>query len=180
MDISIIAHASVLVRMGSVASRIRAAPCFNPPRALDVDALLARTTLLAITHIHLDHFHPETLSRFSRDLPVLAPPHRPLISAIRELGFNRVIELAPWQSHPAGEGWLTATPSDFELDEFGLVFCHGEDRYWHMSDAIVTAEVGRRVHAEFGAMSVTAVRYQPVRTLVAYQRGLQSTRLDRD
>ena len=167
MDISIIAHASVLVRMGSeqvlvdpVFAEVFASGtlCFNPPRALDVDALIARTNILAITHIHLDHFHPETLSRFSRDLPVLAPPHRPLISAIRELGFNRVIELAPWQSHQAGEGWLTATPSDFELDEFGLVFCHGEDRYWHMSDAIVTAEVGRRVHAEFGAMSVTAVR----------------------
>ena len=88
--------------------------------------------------------------------------------------------LQPWETHDTGDGSLTATPSAFEIDELGLVFSRGDSHYWHMSDAIVSEEVGARVLDIWGPMSLVAVKHQPLRTLIGYQRGLQSNVLDRD
>lgn len=189
MRVTIIAHASVLVDAGT--ERILVDPifpdvfasetlCLHPARDLDAERLVRTVTALVITHIHLDHFHPPTLERFGRDLPVIVPHHDALVDAVKDLGFTRVIPLTPWQRFRLGEAFLLATPSDFELEELGLVVREGDSTYWHMSDAIVTTPVGRRVRDELGPVSLCAVKYQPVRTLVAYQRGLQSMMLDRD
>ncbi len=189
MRVTVLAHASVLVEMGD--ERVLVDPifaevfasgtlCFHPARRLDVERLLQETTLLVVTHIHLDHFHPETLARFERSLPVIVPAHAALANAIRALGFTRVIELRPWQRHPIADGFALATPSDFELEELGLVFERAGASYWHMSDAIVDEPVGRRVRETLGPVSLVAAKYQPLRTLIGYQRGLQSEMLDRD
>jgi beta-lactamase family protein len=187
--VTTLAHSSVLIEMGP--ARILVDPIFadtfasgtlvfHPARALDAEGLTRTATMLVVTHIHLDHFHPPTLERFSRSLPVIVPPHDALVGAIRALGFMQVIPLEPWAPHETEGGLLLATPSDFELEEFGLVALHGESSYWHMSDAIVTEAVGRRVRETVGAVSLVSVKHQPLRTLIAYQRGLQSTMLDRD
>lgn len=189
MRVTVIAHASVLIEMG--AERLLVDPvfdevfasgtlCFQPPRAIDADGLSAAATALAITHIHLDHFHPPTLARLPKHLPVIVPPHGALVEAVRALGFARVVTLAPWQRHALGTGFVLATPSEFEVAEFGLAAVHAGASYWHMSDAIVTAEAGRRLRAEIGAVAAAAVKYQPLRTLIGYQRGLQALVLDRD
>lgn len=189
MRVTIIAHACVLIETGG--ERILIDPIFadvfasdtlrlHPARELDAERLIHTVTTLVITHIHLDHFHPPTLERFSRDLPVIVPCHASLIDAVCSLGFTQVIPLAPWESHQAGDARLLATPSDFELEELGMVVCQNDGTYWHMSDAIVTEAVGRRVKDEVGPVSLCSVKHQPLRTLIAYQRGLQSTMLDRD
>ena len=189
MRITVLGHASVLVE--TAAEGILVDPIFDevyasdtlcqtPRRTLDAAALIARTTHVVVTHIHLDHFHPPTLARLPRELPIVVPAHAALVKAIRGLGFTAVTALAPWQRLPLAAGCLVATPSDYELEEFGIAVSDGTACYWHMSDAIVTPEVGVRVREELGAVSLASVKYQPLRTLIAYQRGLASTMLDRD
>ncbi|MSR13217.1 MAG: MBL fold metallo-hydrolase [Gammaproteobacteria bacterium] len=189
MRVTTLGHASVLIEMGQ--DKILIDPifddvfasgtlCLHPPRNIEADALIAATTVLVITHIHLDHFHPPTLTRFPRNVQMIIPMHDALQAAVSALGFTAVTVLAPWSRYVLDAGSLVATPSDFELEEFGLLAIAGEERYWHMSDAIVTPEIGQRVRAEYGAMSLAAVKFQPLRTLIAYQRGLASTMLDRD
>ncbi len=189
MRVTTIAHASVLIELGR--DRVLIDPifaevfasgtlCFHPARSIDTEALVGATTILVITHIHLDHFHPATLQRFPRNLPVLVPSHPALVDAMRALGFINVVVLEPWARHPTADGLLVATPSDFELEELGLLALQGGDSYWHMSDAIVTERMGRKLREDFGPVSLVAVKYQPLRTLIAYQRGLQALMLDRD
>jgi len=189
MRVSIIAHASVLIELGR--DRILVDPifadvfasdtlCFHPSRSLDAEALIDAATIIVVSHIHLDHFHPPTLQRFPRDLPVIVPPHDALVDAVKALGFTRVVPLEPWTRYETADGFLLATPSDFELEELGLVAVKGRDTYWHMSDAIVTEAVGKKVKEELGPVSLVSAKYQPLRTLIGYQRGLQSMMLDRD
>ncbi|MEO8304968.1 MAG: MBL fold metallo-hydrolase [Betaproteobacteria bacterium] len=189
MRVTTLAHSSVLIECG--AARILVDPIFadtfasdtlvfRPPRALDAEGLIRTATALVVTHIHLDHFHPPTLERFPRSLPIIVPPHDALVGAIKALGFMDVTPLEPWSRHDIESGQLLATPSDFETEEFGLVARHGESSYWHMSDAIVTEAVGRTVRETVGPVSLVSVKHQPLRTLIAYQRGLQSAMLDRD
>ncbi|MBI4694510.1 MAG: MBL fold metallo-hydrolase [Gammaproteobacteria bacterium] len=189
MRLTVLGHASVLVETGTdgvlvdpIFEEVYASGtlCQTPRRALDAEAVIARTTALVVTHIHLDHFHPPTLARFPRTLPIVVPAHEPLVKAVRGLGFTAVTALAPWQRLPLARGRLMATPSDYELEEFGIAVVDGADSYWHMSDAIVAPDVGARVREELGAVSLASVKYQPLRTLIAYQRGLASTMLDRN
>lgn len=189
MRVTVLGHASVLIEMGE--ERIVVDPifddvfasgtlCVHPARDIAAEALIAITTAVVVTHIHLDHFHPPTLARYARDTPLIVPPHDALVAAVRALGFTDITPLTPWSWHRLGSGALLATPSDFELEEFGLVAVDDSGTYWHMSDAIVTVAVGERVRSEVGRVSLAAVKFQPLRTLIAYQRGLASTMLDRD
>lgn len=189
MHVTILGHASVLVDTGAecividpIFDEVYASDtlCQSPRRALDAEAIIASTTCLVVTHIHLDHFHPPTLARFSRALPVVAPPHAALLEALRALGFTRVLPLTAWQRQPLSRGFLCATPSDYEIDEFGIAIVDGADSYWHMSDAIVTPATGARLRDELGAVSLASVKFQPLRLLIAYQRGLGASMLDRD
>lgn len=188
MKVTVLGHASVLLEMGD--ARVLVDPLFAerfagdtlrfaPARALDADALVDAASVLVITHDHLDHFHPPTLERFPRDRPVIAPRHPPLLDALRALGFTRVEALDPWSRRAVGNGALVATPSDFEDGEFGVLAVDDDGAYWHMSDSIVTEPVGRRVKSVAGRVSLVATRFQPLRTLAGYQRGLESVSLDR-
>jgi len=60
-----------------------------PPLVHDVDALAAATDILYISHIHPDHFHPRTLARFRKDIPVYIAAHRrkEFRDKIARLGF---------------------------------------------------------------------------------------------
>ncbi|MGE0859481.1 MAG: MBL fold metallo-hydrolase [Gammaproteobacteria bacterium] len=189
MRVTVLGHASVLVDFDG--ERVLIDPIFDevyasdtlcqtPRREIDVGTLVASTTCLVVTHIHLDHFHPPTLARFPRDVPLVVPAHEALVGALCGMGFTRVCPLAPWQRLPLATGCLVATPSDYELEEFGLVIAAGADSYWHMSDAIVTPDVGARVKDTFGPVSLASVKFQPLRLLIAHQRGLAATMQDRD
>src|SRR5690606_5823143 len=59
-----------------------------PPSAAKASDL--RPTAILLTHEHSDHFHPETLASFSRDLPICFPafPNRRMERALARLGFR--------------------------------------------------------------------------------------------
>jgi UDP-MurNAc hydroxylase len=129
-------------------------------RRLDLGQMPA-PTLVVITHAHFDHFDPESLATLSRDVDVMVPPDEHMIEQLRQLGFSRLSIVGSWQSLRHGDIVLTATPSELDIDEFGLVIQSGGATFWHMSDAEVGREGARRIAENFGPLDLVSVKYQP-------------------
>ena len=98
-------HASWLLDSGS--TRILTDPVFRdvfeggsvchcPSRQLSgpiaVDAVY-------LSHRHLDHFDPETLASFPKQLPIFAPPDELTIAALKQLGFTDLRIMQPFGRH---------------------------------------------------------------------------------
>jgi L-ascorbate metabolism protein UlaG (beta-lactamase superfamily) len=130
------------------------------PRRLDLSRMPA-PTLVVVTHAHLDHFDPESLELLARDVPVMAPQDDRMLEHLRRLGFSRVSVVGPWQSFTQGDIVLTATPSEAELDEFGLLIQSQGTTFWHMSDAEAGPEDALQIVREFGPVDLISVKYQP-------------------
>ncbi len=188
MKISILGHASVLVEAGGevvlvdplFADRFaNDAIGFHPARTIHRDEL-PTPTVIVVTHLHLDHWHPATLETFDRSTPVVAPPDPWVLRRLGEIGFSDVIIASPWETIQCGKLELLPTPSGAEVEEFGLVFHADEAAYWHMSDSDVTTEDGFRVRELVGTPAVVATRYQPITPLISLQRGLGVSHDERD
>jgi len=76
-----------------------------------------------LSHGHHDHFHPGTLSTFSRNTKVLLSAATGLASAVRELGFE-VVELNGEQEFPLGPPGTSCR----------VMETHGGDTLFAMSD----------------------------------------------
>jgi L-ascorbate metabolism protein UlaG (beta-lactamase superfamily) len=147
---------------------------FFPQRTFFPDRM-PRPTLLVVTHGHFDHFHPESLTTVSRDLPVVMPPDAELLTRINAAGFRRICTLEPWQGRIFGNTSLTATSSDHEEPEFGLIIKDAHAALWHMADGEVDPEDGRRALDAAGKIDVIACKYQPVVIAsMSYLRGIGS------
>lgn len=194
MQITILGHASVLVEAGD--QRVLVDPLFSdrfangaigfhPARTIHRDRL-PEPTAIVVTHLHLDHWHPPTLETFDRATPIIAPPDAWVLRRLREIGFVDVTTAEPWTPIRLGDDGpsehleLLPTPSDAEVEEFGLVFRCGSATYWHMSDSDVTPAVGEQVRERVGRPTIVATRYQPITPLISWQRGLGLSHDERD
>ena len=92
-----------------------------------------RTKLDAIccTHSHWDHFNPETLIRFDKDVPILIPKVRrpsalnpPIVTMLERLGFRNVREVDVWEPITVGEIEIVPAPFHGEPDEPGAEIDH--------------------------------------------------------
>jgi len=188
VQITILGHASVLVEAGDqivlvdplFADRFaNGAIGFHPARTIHREQL-PTPTVIVVTHLHLDHWHPATLETFDRSTPVVAPADPWVLRRLAEIGFTDVTVASPWDPIRFGQLELLPTPSGAEVEEFGLVFRAGVDVYWHMSDSDVTTEDGLRVRQIMGTPAVVATRYQPITPLISLQRGLGVSHDERD
>lgn len=179
--ITIMGHAGLYVEAGAerilVDPLLRTTPLASGTvvhsytRELTLDAMPA-PTLGVITHGHLDHFDPESLRKLDRKLPLVVPNDPAMQHAIRELGFEQLITLAPWESHRADGVTLTATPSHAEIDEWGVLFDAGEARFLHHADAEPSLEDAQRIRRDWGEVDVTSVKFQPASPGHGVLRGL--------
>lgn len=168
--ITIMGHAGLYVEAGAerilVDPLLRTSPLASGAvvhsytRALDLPAMPA-PTLGVITHGHLDHFDPESLRKLDRQLPLVVPNDPAMQHALRELGFQHLITLNPWQTHRADGVTLTATPSHAEIDEWGMLFEAAEARFLHHADAEPSLEDAQRIRRDWGDVDVTSVKFQP-------------------
>ncbi|HET9931558.1 MAG TPA: MBL fold metallo-hydrolase [Polyangiaceae bacterium] len=168
--ITIMGHAGLYIEAG--AERILVDPLLRTSalasgtvvhsytRELNLEAMPS-PTLGVITHGHLDHFDPESLRRLDRRLPLVVPNDPAMQHALRELGFQQLITLNPWETHRADGVALTATPSHAEIDEWGVLFEASEARFLHHADAEPSLEDAQRVRRERGEIDVTSVKFQP-------------------
>ncbi len=186
--ITILGHASVLVEAGDqtvlvdplFADRFaHGAIGFHPARTIHRDRM-PEPTAIVVTHLHLDHWHAPTLEQFDRDITVIAPADERVQRGLDQLGFTNRLTARPWEPIVLGGLVATPTPSDAEIEEFGLVVRHGDAVYWHMSDCDARVADGERVRDDHGPVAVVAARYQPITPLISYQRTLGIGHDERD
>ncbi len=65
--------------------------------------------LVLVTHAHFDHLDKKSLRAIAEEQPIAVPEH--VGGLVRHLGFERVHELAPWQSFKHGHLRVTLTPA---------------------------------------------------------------------
>ncbi len=132
-------------------------------------------TLLVITHSHYDHFDPETLKELPKDVPVVLPPDSRLGNQLRSIGFTEFRVLDTWKQISHGSVRLTATPSEADVSEFGLLVETDDALLWHMSDAEPPVGTSLRILSEVGAVDVVSVKYQPPDPLLNFLHNLGSS-----
>lgn len=79
-------------------------------------------TALYISHIHSDHFHPETLSLIeNKDIPVYIKNFKTkrLYQKLVACGFHNIIEMTEWQKYNLNDLCLVCTPQ-IESNSSGL------------------------------------------------------------
>lgn len=180
MRITICGHAALLIETSD--QRLLVDPVFSdrliggalgyhPAREFDLERMPDPTGLV-ITHAHFDHFHSESLRKLSPTVPVFCADDARLIEQLRAIGFPHVTPCRPWETLELGETRLMATPSEHEEPEFGVIVHDERGVFWHMADAEVDPEIGRRLAVEYGRIHLVSVKYQPVvRASMGYQRG---------
>jgi L-ascorbate metabolism protein UlaG (beta-lactamase superfamily) len=130
------------------------------PRALTL-AAMPRPTLLVLSHGHLDHFDPQSLAQLDRDVPVLLPHDPGMHQELANLGFRRLVGLAPWESHVSGGVKLTTVRSHAEIDEFGVLFEAQGTRFLHLADSEPALADAKRLRAEGGPVDLMSIKFQP-------------------
>src|SRR5215212_2524500 len=112
---------------------------FHPARQF-YPSRMPKPTLVAVTHGHFDHFHFESVATLPRELPLLIPEDPVLQSRLEAAGFCRVRVIEPWQRLTLGGTTLTATASEYDEPEFGLIIKDETGAFWHMADGEVDVE----------------------------------------
>jgi hypothetical protein len=179
MRITVMGHAALYIETED--QRIMVDPVFaetllggalsyDPPRDFSLEKLPEPTALI-MTHAHFDHFHPVSLRRFSRSLPVIAPDDPELLAGLAGLGFTDRRVLAPFATLSLGKTRITPSPSEHDEPEFGVVIGDSTGRFWHMADGEATPQDAARLVAEGGPIDVVSAKFQPaVSALMGYVR----------
>ncbi|MBD2258038.1 MBL fold metallo-hydrolase [Pseudanabaena sp. FACHB-2040] len=65
--------------------------------------------LVVLSHMHEDHFDRVAIEKLDKQVPIVSTPHA--VKSLREKGFNKLQDLAPWQSLTVrkGDSALTIT-----------------------------------------------------------------------
>ncbi len=125
--------------------------------------------LILLTHAHFDHFHKPTLRRLpERKLGIMPWGMGKLV---RNLDFDRIIELEWWESFSHADWKVTLTPCrhwgarylhDDHRGYGGFVLEHQNRRIYHAGDSAYFdgfKEIGRRYHPEIALLPIGA--YEP-------------------
>ena len=89
---------------------------------------LFESDFIYVTHWHFDHFHAESLDRFSRRTHILIPrfPVSSLAGHLRDLGFTQVTEITHGARFELAPGFtLTSYQSQFQDDSVAVVEADG-------------------------------------------------------
>jgi L-ascorbate metabolism protein UlaG (beta-lactamase superfamily) len=130
--VTFIGHTSILIQSAEAA--ILTDPLLrndlgSPSKAFDVTRL--DLTAICCTHAHWDHCDVESLIRFSKRIPIIIPRvhqatafNPPIAPVLRQLGFEDIREVDPWESMQLGDVEMILIPFHGEQDEPGAVIDH--------------------------------------------------------
>jgi L-ascorbate metabolism protein UlaG (beta-lactamase superfamily) len=145
---------------------------FNPGRTFDL-VQMPDPTVLVVTHGHFDHFHLESLQRFSRDLPLITSNDPPVIKKLIAAGFTNIIVCTPWEPVRIGETSFLPTPSEHEEEEIGLLIQNEGCSFWHIADSEVSMGMGKQIVEKYGSIDLISAKYQPsVDAMIGYSRNM--------
>jgi len=136
---------------------------FPDNTALDWDAL-GNCDYLYVSHLHKDHFDPETLTKHvNKDATVLLPdyPVPDLKRELEKLGFTKFFETEDSVKHRVGDLDVMIialrAPADGPIGDSGLVISDGETTCFNMNDARpVDMDV---LHEQFGKIDIHLLQY---------------------
>jgi L-ascorbate metabolism protein UlaG (beta-lactamase superfamily) len=122
-----------------------------------------------VTHAHFDHLDRRTLRRIASAQPIIVP--QGVGSLVRNLGFDRVHEMQPWQTFALRDVAVTLTPChhwgarvlhDRYRGFGGFHFRFGERTVFHCGDSAYFngfKEIGQRLPTEVALLPIGA--YEP-------------------
>jgi len=122
--------------------------------------------LVLLTHAHFDHFHKPSLRRLPH--PKIGVMPWGVGDLALDLGFERVIELAWWESFSHTDWKVTLTPSkhwgartlrDDHRGYGGFILEHQGRRIYHAGDSAYShcfKEIGRRMPPEIALLPIGA------------------------
>ena len=79
----------------------------------DLKNAFNNTTAVYISHLHSDHFHPETLNLIEKkDIPIFIKNFKSkrLYKKIAECGFSNIIEMSEWKKYMHNDLCLVCIP----------------------------------------------------------------------
>src|SRR5579863_2470198 len=131
MDFSIVSHACLDIKARG--KRLVIDPWLNeptywsswwhaPPPVFEQD--LFGADYVYITHWHFDHFDPRTLKKFAKTTTVMVPrfPISGLADQLRDIGFERIVELAHGKTIQLADGFsFTSYQISFQDDSVAVV-----------------------------------------------------------
>ena len=107
------------------------------PEYTDQDALY-------ISHSHSDHFCPDTLRHFRRDIPIVIRQYgdhdNPLRPILRQLGFTQLIELEHLQTRELAPGLVVTLYADLDTYDSSLVIEADGATVFHQNDCMLDPE----------------------------------------
>ena len=146
-----------------------------PPKALVDQVRAAKPDWIYISHLHNDHLHPESLTGFDRDTPVLIgrlnTPN--LRGAMARLGFTHIVEepfettfeiantdcqavlFGDFHASTAGNDSLV----DYDLDTSIYLIDGDGTRLFNAVDNTILAEDAGRIRDRWGAPQVAILPY---------------------
>src|SRR5262249_13684301 len=130
--VTLIGHTSILIQTAGAAiltDPLLHAELGTPARAFDVTRL--GLTAICCTHAHWDHCDVETLLRFNKQIAVIIPRvhqvtafNPPITPVLRQIGFQDIRELDPWETVQLGDVEMILVPFHGEQDEPGAEIDH--------------------------------------------------------
>jgi hypothetical protein len=118
--------------------------------------------LLVISHHHLDHFDVATLSRLSREVPVMIPDTPVLSRVLDALGYGTIRTVLTNRWIEIGGTRLLATPSAAPFHEFGLLIQDVDGVFWNQVDSVLTTKHVDLVMAQAGSVDLLLATWQPM------------------
>lgn len=181
MQVTICAHAALYIETSD--QKILLDPFFsdtlvagalahNPGRIFDAEKM-PTPTIIVVTHGHFDHFHPESLQKLPRHLPLITSNDPPVVKQLVSMGFSNVIVCSPWQEIKIGKTSFLPTPSEHEEEEIGLLICNEGCTFWHIADSEVNLGMGKKLLEQCGSIDLISAKYQPsVDAMIGYFRNM--------
>lgn len=118
-------------------------PCFyasgwHYPLPSHTVSTLPDVDYIYITHEHQDHFHPESLQKFDRAIPVLISKFMidRFAKKLRALGFQKVIEVDHGRRFELAPGFYL-TPYQVRADDSAIILQDEEATLLNMNDVVM-------------------------------------------
>lgn len=145
------------------------------PEALKDEVWASHPDLIYISHLHHDHLHPQTLSRFDPATPViigkLNTPN--LRNAVRAAGLANIIEIPFEMRTPIGRGACEAvlfrdfhgntrgdeTQVDYDLDTSIYLYDADGTRLFNAVDNTILPADATRIATQYGAPDIAMLPY---------------------
>jgi UDP-MurNAc hydroxylase len=125
----------------------------RPSRSVDT---LQDVDLIVISHMHADHFHPPTLRRLPKHVPVWIPKlfFTDFRDRLRELGFQHVVEVPSGKTLSLPHG-IDITNYSYRADDSAFVFEYDGRSWIHFNDCLLGGRTLARLQQ----------RHSPVHTM---------------